>query len=207
MREVTKYGKTVSAAISSALEELNATIDQVEIKVIEQPRRGFLGIGAKKALVRVTLNKTAIDTGIEYLKNIVNKMCLSAHIQIKEKNDRVCYCQFVGQDASKLIGTHGKTLNALQFLANLVINKNADHRMRLMIDAENYRSIRKKSLAALAERIAGKVAATGKPYRFKPMPSFERKIIHSELSGHKEIETHSFGEEPNRYVTVVPRSR
>lgn len=207
MREVTKYGKTVDGAISSALEELNATADQVEITVIEQPRAGFLGIGSKKALVKVTLNKTPFDSGIDFLKNLIEKMDISAHIQVKDKSDRVCSCQLVGLDVSQLIGKHGQTLNALQFLANMVVNKNSGHRMTLMLDAENYRETRKQALIALADRIAEKVAKTGEAYRFEPMPSFERKIIHAKLARNSRVETFSFGEEPRRYVTVIrPRS-
>ncbi|GGL57840.1 RNA-binding cell elongation regulator Jag/EloR [Sporolactobacillus putidus] len=207
MREVSKYGKTVELAISSALEELNATADQAEIIVVERPRSGFLGIGSKKALVRVTLKKTPFDSGIDFLKNLIEKMEISAHVQVSDKNGRICRCQFVGHDVSQLIGKHGQTLNALQYLANLVVNKNADHRMTLMLDVGNYRETRKLALISLADRVAEKVAKTKKTYRFDPMPSFERKIIHSELAGKSLIETFSFGEEPHRYVTVAPLNK
>lgn len=203
MREVSKYGKTVDLAVSSALEELNATVDQVEVTVIERPRGGFLGIGSRKALVSVTLKKTPFDSGIDFLRNLIEKMDISAHIQVSDKSGRICRCQFVGRDVSQLIGRHGQTLNALQYLANLVVNKNSDHRMTLILDAENYRETRKKALISLADRVGERVAKTGKAYRFEPMPSFERKIIHSELAGNSKVETFSFGEEPRRYVTVA----
>ncbi|RYM04698.1 protein jag [Sporolactobacillus sp. THM7-7] len=205
MREVAKYGKTVADAISLALEELNATPEQVETKVLEEPRRGFLGIGARQALVRVVLKKTAFDFGMDYLKNIVRHMGFSTELKVRDQNERLLHCQFVGKDAAKLIGKHGRTLNALQVLANLVINKHSDYRMTVMIDAENYRAERRQALIALADRMARKVEKKGKPYRLNPMPAFERKIIHSELAGRSEVETYSVGEEPYRCVTITPR--
>ncbi|MFT8318103.1 MAG: RNA-binding cell elongation regulator Jag/EloR [Sporolactobacillus sp.] len=205
MREVTKYGKTVEEAVSFALEELNATEEEVEIQVIDQPRSGFLGIGARRALVRVTLKKTAFDSGREYLEDLIDKMGLTANIQVKDRNSRLCHCQFTGKDAAKLIGKQGQTLNALQFLANLVVNKQSDHRMKLEIDAENYRETRKAQLSGIAHRMADKVAESGRSYRFQAMPAFERKIIHAALAGDHQVETSSFGEEPRRHVTISRR--
>lgn len=204
MREVTKYGKTIDEALSSALDELNATSDEVDIEIIEEPRRGILGFGAKKALVRVILKKTPLDLGIDYLKNVVQQMGISAHIQVKEKDDKTCRCEFVGRDVALLIGKRGQTLNALQSLANLVVNKSSDHKATILLDAEDYRSRRKESLEALAERIAKKVVHSNKSYVLEPMPAFERKVIHLKLQKNPDVETYSSGEEPNRSVTIIP---
>lgn len=204
MREVTKYGKTVEEAVSFALDELNATEEQVETQVMVQPRSGFFGIGAKRALVRVILKKTAFDSGMAYLESLIDKMGLTANIQVKDRNNRLCHCQFTGKDAAQLIGKNGQTLNALQFLTNLVVNKNSDHRMRLEIDAENYREKRKAELNDLARRMAHKVIQSGHAYRFQAMPAFERKIIHAALADDRQVETASFGEDPRRYVTLSP---
>ncbi|WP_100486579.1 RNA-binding cell elongation regulator Jag/EloR [Sporolactobacillus pectinivorans] len=206
MREVVKYGKTVAEAVSFALEELNATEEQVKTEILVKPRFGFLGIGSRKALVRVKLNQTAFDEGISFLKDVVNVLGLSVHVQVKDKTKRFCHCVFSGRDAAHLIGKHGETLNALQFLANSVVARHSDSRMRLFVDAENYREIRKKALIRLAERIAAQVVATGKTYRFKPMPFFERKLIHVDLAKNDQVRTRSFGEEPYRCVAVVPRN-
>ncbi|TGA98655.1 protein jag [Sporolactobacillus shoreae] len=207
MREVSKYGRTVAEAVSFALEELNATEDQVGTEILIQPRSGFLGIGARKALVRVKLNETSFDEGIRYLENIVHEIGCSAHIQVMDKSKRVWRCVLFGKDASRLIGRHGETLNALQFLANRVVARHSDFRMKLLLDAENYREIRKKALISLSERAAAQVVRSGKVYRFKSMPDFERKLIHVELAKNDKVKTQSVGDEPYRYVTLTPRSR
>jgi spoIIIJ-associated protein len=206
VREVTKYGKTVAEAVSIALNELNATLEQVDIQVVEKPKSGFLGIGTRKALVKVALNKTPFDDGVDYLTDIIKQSGLSVHVQVEERNMRACRCQLAGHDAFQLIGKHGKTLNALQFLAERVVNTQSDHRINLMLDAENYRETRKRALIDLAQRIAEKTIKTGRPHRFEPMPAFERKIVHHALSGNKKIQTFSNGEEPRRYLTVAPHS-
>ncbi|MET1248388.1 RNA-binding cell elongation regulator Jag/EloR [Sporolactobacillus sp. STCC-11] len=206
MREVTKYGKTVAEAVSIALKELNATSDQVDVQILTEPRSGFLGIGARKALVKVILMKTPIDYGIDYLKELINKSGLTVRVRVDERNTRVCRCSLVGKDAFQLIGKHGKTLDAFQYLANRVVNKGSEHRMKLILDAENYRAIRKKSLIALAKRIAEKTVRSGRPHRFEPMPAFERKIVHTALSGNSKIRTFSNGAEPRRYLIVAPRT-
>lgn len=206
MREVTKYGKTVAKAVSIALNELNATPDQVDVQILKEPRSGFFGIGARKALVKVILMRTPIDYGIEYLKELINKSGLTVHVQVDERSARVCHCSLVGKDAFQLIGKHGKTLDAFQFLTDRVVNKDSEHRIKLILDAENYRMIRKKSLIALAKRIAEKTVRSGRPHRFEPMPAFERKIVHTALSGNSKIRTFSNGAEPRRYLIVAPRT-
>ncbi|MCO7175267.1 RNA-binding cell elongation regulator Jag/EloR [Sporolactobacillus kofuensis] len=206
MREVTKYGKTVADAVSIALKELNATVEQVTVQVVEAPRSGFFGIGAKKALVKVMLNKTFFDSGVDYLTEIIKQSGLSVHIQVEERNARVCRCRLVGHDAALLIGKHGKTLNALQFLAERMVNSLSEHHLSFFLDAENYRAARKKALVELAQRIADKTVRSGRPYRFEPMPAFERKIVHHALSRNQKIQTYSKGDEPRRYLIVAPRS-
>ncbi|MCL1632208.1 protein jag [Sporolactobacillus sp. CPB3-1] len=205
MREVTKYGKSISEAVNIALKELNAKPEQVDIHILETPRFGFLGIGARKALVKVTLKKTPFDYGIDYLTNLVNKSGLTARVQVEERCSRLCRCSLVGKDAAKLIGKHGKTLNALQFLANRVISLNGKHQLQLILDCENYRAVRREALITLAGRIADKVMMDGRPYRLEPMPAFERKILHSVLAGNNKIRTFSTGEEPRRCITVAPQ--
>lgn len=203
MREVTKYGKTVEEAVSFALDELNASADQVKIHVLEKPRVGFLGIGVRRALVHVTLKKTPFDFGIEYLENVIEKMNVSANVQVIDRNNRLCHCLFSGRQASELIGRHGRTINALQLLANLVVNEHAAHQMHLLVDAENYREQRKQALIALAGRMADRVGRSGRNYRFPPMPAFERKMIHHALSNHRGVKTFSSGNDPHRCVVIT----
>ncbi|MCO7126098.1 protein jag [Sporolactobacillus shoreicorticis] len=206
MREVTKYGKTVAEAVSSALNELNATLDQADVQILEEPRSGFFGIGARKALVKVALTKTPFDYGMDYLTAVIKKSGLTVHVQVEERSARVCRCTLSGKDAAQLIGKHGKTLNALQFLTDRVVNRDAEHRLKFILDAENYRETRRKALIALAKRVAEKTVLTGLPHRLEPMPAFERKIVHTALAKCSKVRTFSNGEEPRRYLTIAPRS-
>ncbi|GAY77215.1 RNA-binding cell elongation regulator Jag/EloR [Sporolactobacillus inulinus] len=205
MREVTKYGKTVAEAVSFALKELNATSDQVTSTVLEQPRKGFLGIGARKALVKVTLTKTPFDYGIDYLTEVINKSGLTVKIQVIERGAQVCRCVLVGKDAAQLIGKHGATLNALQTLADHVAAKEAKQHVTFFLDAEHYRETRKQALVTLAKRMAKKTLRTNHPHRLEAMPAFERKIVHQALANNPKIQTFSNGEEPKRYLTIAPR--
>ncbi|MFT8363832.1 MAG: RNA-binding cell elongation regulator Jag/EloR [Sporolactobacillus sp.] len=202
MREVTKYGKTVNEAVSFALEELNATPDQVTTEVLENPRKGFLGFGVRRALVRVISKKMPFDFGIDYLENVIDKMNINAHLQVVDRSARICHCRFSGRQAPELIGRHGQTLNALQLLANIAVNKQSEHHIQLYVDAANYRQERKAQLNRLAGQMAERVKRTGRDYHFPPMPSFERKIIHGALAGKQKLITFSVGEEPRRYVVI-----
>jgi spoIIIJ-associated protein len=202
VREVTKYGKTVAEAVSIALDELNATSDQADVQILAEPRSGFLGIGARKALVKVILVKTPFDYGIDYLTELINKSGLTVHVQVDERSAQVCRCTLVGKDAAQLIGKHGKTLDAFLFLVDRVVNSGSEHRMEFILDAENYRASRKKALIALAKRIAEKTMSTGRPYQFKPMSVFERKIVHKALANNYKIRTYSKGKESKRYLII-----
>ncbi|MFC7395119.1 RNA-binding cell elongation regulator Jag/EloR [Scopulibacillus cellulosilyticus] len=206
MREVTKQGKTIEEAVTTALDTLKATKENVIIDVLEEPKKGLLGvIGVKPALVKVTLKTLPIDIAIDYLKNIMSKIGMSADIKVIEQDDRNIECQIMTQDPALIIGKRGQTLNAIQFLANLVINKHSDHKVKLTLDVESYRLRRKESLERLAGRTAERVTKFGRPVKLDPMPSYERKVIHTALQSSDRVTTRSEGEEPQRYVVVFPK--
>ncbi|TCP20012.1 spoIIIJ-associated protein [Scopulibacillus darangshiensis] len=206
MREVIKNGKSIDEAIEQALEELHATLDQVTIDVLEEPKRGLLGIGAKPAIVKVILKENPIEKAINYLRDIVEKMGVIVEIKATQHDERNVECQLTGDDLALLIGKRGHTLNALQYLTNLVANKHSDHKLKIVLDAENYRARRKESLEILAERMAHKAVRNRRKVKLDPMPAYERKIVHTVLQPNRHIKTASEGEEPHRYVTISPES-
>ncbi|MBM7645529.1 spoIIIJ-associated protein [Scopulibacillus daqui] len=207
MREVTTQGKTIEEAVQTALESLKTTKENVIIDVLEEPKRGLLGvIGVKPALVKVTLRYQPIDKTIEYIENMMSKMGISCDIKVISQDERNVECQLMSQDAALIIGKRGQTLNAIQLLANLMINKHSDHKVKLTLDVENYRLKRKESLERLANRTAERVKTFNRPVKLDPMPSYERKIIHTALQNIDHVTTRSEGEEPQRYVIVFPKS-
>lgn len=204
MREVTASGQTVEEAVQSALKQLNTTRDQVEITIIDEGKKGFLGIfGSKLSIVSVKLKKNPIEETEKFLKDITRQMGLEVNIVTTVNNDHVTF-EFKGEKIALLIGKRGQTLNALQYLVQLVINKNSDQYYRVTLDAEGYRNRRKATLESLAMRMADKAVRLNKKISLEPMPAFERKIIHNALQHRDDVSTYSDGNEPHRYIVVQP---
>jgi spoIIIJ-associated protein len=204
VREVVESGKSIDEAVEHALLALSASRDQVTIDILEEPKRGLLGIGAKKATVKVTLKETPAEAVTKYIEAIVEHIGQSVEVNVTQVDDRTMEIQLAGDDLAILIGKRGHTLNALQYLANLVANKAADHKMKIVLDAEDYRSRRQEALEHLAERMAARAVRERKSLQLDPMPAYERKIIHTSLQNYPGITTSSNGEEPVRYVVIHP---
>lgn len=199
---IEKTGKTVQEAISLALEELKAKQDNVEIQVLEEGAKGLFGIGSKVAKVRVTLKEIASgDIAKEFLFDVLGKMNIEAEFDIQEDEESLLI-KILGQDIGIIIGRRGETLDSLQYLTSLVVNKNREFYKRVTIDIENYRQKREDTLVKLSERLAERVIKYKKSVTLEPMNPYERRIIHSTLQNHKYIETFSVGEEPNRKVVI-----
>lgn len=205
MRQVTATGPTVDEAIQSALQELKTTKDRVEIKIVDEGKKGLLGIfGARPAIVKVTLKMDAVEEAKKFLKTICDQMDIPVTIHVK-KEGKFIYMDLESEKIALLIGKRGQTLNALQSLTQLVVNRYSDEFTSVILDAENYRKRREERLQHLANRIASKVIKEQKEYALEPMPSYERKIIHAALSDHPKVMTYSQGTEPNRYLVVAPK--
>ncbi len=199
---VEKTGKTVQEAISLALEELGASESEVDIEVLEEGSKGIFGfIGTRLARVRVTLKETAGSIGMKFVRNVLEKMKVEADIDVEEDEESV-YLRIRGRDIGIIIGRRGETLDSLQYLTSLVVNKNTERYKRVVIDIENYRKKREETLVRLAEKLAARVVKYKKPITLEPMNPYERRIIHSTLQNNKYVETHSIGEEPNRKVVI-----
>ena len=279
-----KWGVDVEEAVKLALMDLKCSRDEVEVTVLEQPSKGFFGIGSKLAKVRVEKKKTeekeaaddiydeaAINAAksvsesaaeqkpkekfkdkphtkdnnkrnrknknrnekksgehkrdlaesslnievvdksklqdveeheaLDFLKDITEKMGLNLGFSVKAGDD-VVYIEMDGKDSGTIIGKRGQTLDSIQYLTSLVINKDRDKYIKVVIDAENYRAKRQKTLEQLANRLAAKVVKTKKSVRLEPMNPYERKIIHATLQQNPDVSTRSEGEEPYRRVVI-----
>ncbi|MFD1066987.1 RNA-binding cell elongation regulator Jag/EloR [Oceanobacillus locisalsi] len=203
MREVTASGQTVEEAIQSALEQLDVKEDQVEVEIIDEGKKGVFGIfGSKRAYVKVTVIQNPIEETAAFIKEVTGNMNLSVKIDTEVKENHVTYTMH-HENIAKLIGKRGQTLNALQYLAHLVLNKYDNTYYTVTLDAEGYRARRKETLESLALKMGDKAQKTKKKVVLDPMPAFERKIIHSVLQN-KQVSTYSDGNDPHRHVVIKP---
>lgn len=196
--------KTVDEAITEAVIKLGTTHDKIEYEVIEKGSAGFLGIAKKDAVIRVR-KKNDVEGNIrEFLGKVFDAMELQVEILIeKEEDSNVINVELKGADMGVLIGKRGQTLDSLQYLTNLAVNKNSEEYVKVKIDTEDYRKRRKETLENLAKNISYKVKRTKRPVSLEPMNPFERRVIHSALQNDKFVTTHSEGEEPYRHVVVT----
>lgn len=196
--------KTVDDAITEAVIKLGTTHDKIEYEVIEKGSAGFLGIAKKDAVIRVRKKNDVEDNIREFLNKVFEAMNLEVEILIeKEESGNNINVELKGSDMGVLIGKRGQTLDSLQYLTNLAVNKNSEEYVKVKIDTEDYRKRRKETLENLAKNIAYKVKRTKRPVSLEPMNPFERRIIHSALQNDKFVTTHSEGEEPYRHVVVT----
>ncbi len=199
-------GKNVDEAISKAMLELGATSELLEYEVIEKGSAGILGglIGSKPAVIRARKKKTVIEQGAEFLERVFGTMGMVVTIvtNYNEEEKTVSY-DLAGEEMGVLIGKRGQTLDSLQHLVGLVVNKNSEEYIRVKLDTENYRERRKETLEMLAKNIAVKVKRTKHAVSLEPMNPYERRIIHSALQNDKYVITKSEGEEPYRHVVVM----
>ncbi len=203
MKTLEMTGKTVNEALENALKSLNLTEDRVEYEVLDEGSKGFLNlIGAKPAKILVKVKRDYKDEVKLFLRNILNSMKVQAEIRIREEND-IIHIDLTGPKMGIIIGYRGETLDALQYLTSLVVNK--DHNIpykKVVLDTENYRKKREETLIRVAEKTAYKVKKIRRPYKLEPMNPYERRIIHSALQDNEYVYTFSEGEEPHRRVVV-----
>ncbi|MGF0472458.1 RNA-binding cell elongation regulator Jag/EloR [Lysinibacillus fusiformis] len=262
MKQLTQIGATTQEAISLALQKLGKTREQVDVEVLQEGKKGFLGFGARSAEVRVTvkevqipviesekaesqittqLDKQLVDdvetissqvsdqpNEIEAVQKVVNEqneeedsanpiedaktylVTIAEQLDIHDldisttREGKYVYFQLKSEKAALLIGKRGQTLNSLQQLTQLVLNKSAKQFLMVKLDVENYRERRQEALELLADRMADKALRSNQRVAFEPMPSYERKIIHNQLANRLDLETYSEGSEPNRYLVIEP---
>lgn len=204
MKQVTASGQTVNDAVQSALQQLNTTEDQVHIDIIDEGKKGMFGLfGAKRAIVKVIIKEDPIDQAKIYLKQIADSFSNDVNVDVKRDGQNICF-DLSGEKIAMIIGKRGQTLNAIQHLVQVMLNRHTNEHFRIIIDAEGYRERRQATLEQLAQRLADKAIKIKKHVALEPMPSYERKIIHSILQNNHEVETYSDGKEPNRHVVIKP---
>ena len=202
-------GKTVDDAITNALIQLETTSDKIEYEIIEKESNGFLGlIGKKDAVIKVRKKSNLIDDTYEFL----DKMFAAMNMEVKSTIDyneenRTMNIDFSGDEMGILIGKRGQTLDSLQYLISLVVNKESDSYIKVKVDTEDYRERRKATLENLAKNLSYKVKRTRRPVTLEPMNPYERRIIHSALQNDRYVETHSEGDEPYRKVVITLKRR
>ena len=197
-------GKTVNDAVMEAAISFGITSAEVDFYVIEKESKGFLGIGSKPAKIGARKILTAKERAGEFLEKVFAAMEIQVGVNIVEnQEDGVMNIDLSGEDMGVLIGKRGQTLDSLQYLVSLVVNKGEEDYVRVKVDTENYRQRRKDTLENLAKNISQKVKITGKTITLEPMNPYERRVIHSALQGDRYVETHSEGEEPFRRVVVA----
>ena len=197
-------GKTVDDAITNALVSLGTTSDQIEYEVIEKGSNGILGFGSKDAVIKVAKKSTPEDVVKDFLTEVFDKMNLEVEIITKfDEIEGVIDIELKGPEMGVLIGKRGQTLDSLQYLTNLAVNRKSDNYLRVKIDTEDYRRGRKETLENLAKNMAYKVKRTKRPVSLEAMNPYERRIIHSALQNDKYVVTHSEGEEPYRHVVIT----
>lgn len=196
--------KTVDDAITEACQKLTVTSDKLEYEVVEEGSSGFLGIGAKPAVIKARVKCTLADTAKYFLNDVFEAMKMNVVVEVQyDEDSRNMNVELKGDEMGVLIGKRGQTLDSLQYLLSLVVNKESEEYIRVKLDTEDYRQRRKETLENLAKNIAYKVKRTKRPVSLEPMNPYERRIIHSALQSDRYVTTHSEGDEPFRRVVVT----
>jgi len=199
-------GKTVDDALTNATVTLGVTSSEIKYEVIEEGSNGFLGIGSKDAVIKVVIsgNEDPKEVAKDFLNGVFEAMQLEVNISMDlEEADNTLSIDLAGPEMGVLIGKRGQTLDSLQYLTNLAVNRSAENYTRVKIDTEDYRRRRKETLENLAKNMASKVKRTKKAVTLEAMNPYERRIIHSALQNDNNVTTHSEGEEPYRYVVIT----
>ena len=234
---IEKRAKSVEEAVSEALSELGINETEAVIEVIKEPSKGFLGLGAKEAVVKVSVkseetDETEINIAAQpdkdadtdnyvnlvyhsespaenaknFISDILSAMGVEATVTAELKDD-IININIEGENMGIVIGKRGDTLDSLQYLTSLVVNRQSEDYIKISIDTEDYRRKRSEALVALSNRLAVKVAKTGKKFALEPMNPYERRIIHSNLQDSEEVTTFSVGQEPYRKVIIAPKNQ
>lgn len=195
--------KTVNDAIIEACQKFTVASDKLEYEVIEEGSSGFLGIGSKPAVIKARVKSSIEDTAKDFLNGVFEAMNMVVVSEVKYNEDEnTMDIELSGDEMGVLIGKRGQTLDSLQYLVSLLVNKKRESYVRVKLDTENYRERRKETLETLAKNIASKVKRTKRPVSLEPMNPYERRVIHAVLQNDKYVLTRSEGEEPYRHVVV-----
>ena len=206
-KDIIVTAKTIEDAALEGAKQLGATREDVEIEVLEEPKKGFLGMGAAPAKVKVTYILKPLEAARNFIETLMADLGITAEIQIHDDGNGESLITLEGEGASILIGHHGDTLEAFHYLVNLAANKKDDEHpqyTRITVNIENYREKREETLRKLAAKMAAKVKKSGRNIALEPMNAYERRIIHAEIQKIEGVSTNSVGAEGNRRVIIFP---
>lgn len=205
MENIRVEGKTVQDAVMNAAMQLGVPSSELEYEVIDEGNKGFLGIfNVKPAIIEIIQKESLLDITTDYLKELFDAMGVETKCEIDfDENNHKMDINLSGDNMGILIGKRGQTLDSLQYLISLFVNKNSDNYVKVQLDTENYRERRKKTLENLARNIAYKVKRTRRSVSLEPMNPYERRIIHSALQNDRYVCTKSEGEDPYRKVVIM----
>ena len=204
-KETIATAKTVEEAAEIGAKELGVSRTDVTVDVLEEPKKGFLGMGGAPAKVRVSYILKPLEAARSFIETLMADMEITGEVVVHDDGDGEALISITGEGASALIGHHGDTLEAFQYLVNLAANKKDDEGRqytRINVDIENYREKREETLRALAAKMAAKVKKSGKNIALEPMNAYERRIIHAEIQKIEGVSTNSVGSEGNRRVVI-----
>ena len=196
-------GKTVEEAVESGLISLGITRDEAEITIIDEGKKGIFGLGGTKAKVKVEKRATDGERAAKFIDGLFEILKINAFSEIVSDGEKV-EINVQTANSHQVIGHHGEVLDAIQTIAGAVANIGNEQYKKVVVDCENYRESRCKTLTTLAEKLAKKAVEKGRKYKLEPMNPYERRIIHSALAGREDVKTISEGDEPNRYVVIIP---
>lgn len=206
-KDIIVTAKTVEDAAQEGARKLGAVREDVEIEVLEEPKKGFLGMGAAPAKVKVTYILKPLEAARCFIETLMADLGITAELKIHDDGNGESLITIEGEGASILIGHHGDTLEAFQYLVNLAANKKDDEERqytRITVNVENYREKREETLRKLASKMAAKVKKSGRNIALEPMNAYERRIIHAEIQKIEGVSTNSVGAEGNRRVIIFP---
>ncbi len=203
---IEKSAKTIEEAITLALNELGISREDAKIEVIEEGSRGLFGLGAKDAVVKVVSNVNLEKRAQNFLDEIFLSMGLRVELDIQIEG-KIMRINLIGENLGIIIGKRGDTLDALEHLVNLCVNKGDGEYVKVILDAENYRARREQTLVKLAKSLASSATRNNRKITLEPMHSNERRIIHATLQNNPNVDTFSVGDEPNRKVVIAPKKK
>ncbi len=207
IKETVVTAKTVELAVNNACIELGVSADEVEYVVLEEAKKGILGIGASDAKVEVKLKRTPAVKAIEFLEGLIDNMNLKAEVELVSKDDEGVTLAINGDSLGILIGRRGDVLDSIQYLATLAANINKSGFYRVTVDVQGYREKRAETLRGVARRMSEKVLKYKKSFALEPMNAYERRIIHAECQNIAGVTTRSIGEGADRKIVISPEKK
>lgn len=206
LKRIEKTAKSTDDAIKAGLLELGVSERDVDVEIIEEGTKGFLGIGAKEAKVVLSVKDPNAVNAKKFLADIFGAMNMEVNIDAQTSGSDSLSVNLSGDDMGIIIGKRGDTLDSIQYLTSLIVNQETDDYVKVTVDTENYREKRTNALLQLSERLAAKVVKTGKKYTLEPMNPYERRVIHANLQENTEVTTYSIGEDPYRKIVIAPKN-